>query len=214
MEKTYSRTIRIPVHYSITKSKLNKLNKITSRLTYAVKLFSDKIKETNKLSRKELSEYEKEIQKTTKLNSAYVQQAKDKAVWMWKSYNKLHKKWEYKLKRAANEKYCSKLLKREPSEPFSKSNNKISARLDYRTISIITDLNLKGKPVKQIKKQTDLTNLWASLSTLKKHNKIMIPLNPAEYHLNKLNQSSKITDAELTRKNNKLYLNITCSYKV
>ena len=70
MLKEFSRTIKIPVHYSITKSKLNKLNKITSKLTYAVKLFSDKIKETNKLSRKELSEYEKEIQKTTKLNSA------------------------------------------------------------------------------------------------------------------------------------------------
>src|SRR3990167_3496128 len=139
MQKEFSRTIRIPVHYNITKSKLNKLNKITSRLTYAVKLFSDKIKETNKLSRKELSEYENEIQKTTGLNSAYVQQAKDKAVWMWKSYNELHRKWEYKLKRAANEKYYNKLLKREPSEPFSinffkKSlikKSKIPVRLDY-----------------------------------------------------------------------------------
>jgi putative transposase len=126
LEKTFSRTIKIPVHYSITKSKVNKLNKIASKLTYAVKLFSDKIKETNKINRKELSIYEKEIQKTTGLNSAYVQQAKDKAIWMWKSYNKLHKKWEYKLKRTSNEKYYNKLLKREPSEPFFKSNNKIS----------------------------------------------------------------------------------------
>ncbi|MBI2671372.1 transposase, partial [Candidatus Woesearchaeota archaeon] len=70
MLKEFSRTIRIPVHYKITKSKINKLNKITAKLTYAIKLFSDKIKETNQISRKELSRYEKEIQKTTKLSSA------------------------------------------------------------------------------------------------------------------------------------------------
>lgn len=214
-KKEYVRTIKIPVHYETTKSKLNKLDKITARLTYCTKLFSDIIKETELLSRKELGKYEKEIRKITKLNSAYIQQCKDKAIWMWKSYNKQYKKWKYKLERSKNNpKIYNKILKRQPSEPFSKSNNKTPVRLDYRTINLKSNLNLKGSLVRSLNKETQISELWINLTTLKKHNKLMIPLNPADYHINKLKEANKISDCELIKKNNKWYAYITCQYNV
>ncbi len=214
-KKEYVRTIRIPIHYETTKSKLDKLDKITSRLTYCTKLFSDKIKETKSITRKELVNYEKETQKITKLNSAYVQQCKDKAIWMWRSYDKQHKKWKYKLERAKNNlRYYNKLLKREPSEPFSKSNNKVPVRLDYRTINLKSNLELNGRLANNLKEENKLSELWVNLTSLKKNNKLMIPLNPADYHLNKLKQADKISDCELIKKNNKWHVYVICQYNV
>ena len=222
----FTRTIKIPVYYETTKSKLNKLDKITAKLTYCTRLFSNIIKETKLLNRIELVKYENEIKIRTKLNSAYIQQCKDKAIWMWKSYNKQHKKWQYKLNKANNQKYYNKLLKREPSKPFeksfngkhntkpfSKSNNKIPVRLDYRTISLKSNLKLKGNLASNLK-NNKLSDLWINLTSLKKHDKIMIPLNPADYHLNKLKQANKISDCELIKKNNKWFIYVTCQYQI
>ncbi|MDP3919034.1 MAG: hypothetical protein Q8Q35_04000, partial [Nanoarchaeota archaeon] len=86
-------------------------------------------------------------------------------------------------------------MKREPS--FPKINNKISVRLDYRTLKI---------------KQSDLilSPLWFDISSLRKYNRIMIPLNPSNYHLLRLKQGI-IIDCELIKKD-KYYLHITCEY--
>ncbi|MCK4670571.1 MAG: hypothetical protein KAT43_05190 [Nanoarchaeota archaeon] len=129
--KSYRRTIKVPVHYGITKIKTAKLNKLTARLTYCTQLFSDIISQTRYITRTKLAFYEKEIAKKTKLNAAYIQQCKDKAIWMWKSYKKEYVHWEFKLKKAKKgTKWHSKLLKRKPSEPFSNSINKIPICLD------------------------------------------------------------------------------------
>ncbi|MAG78187.1 hypothetical protein CL616_02355 [archaeon] len=185
------RTIKIPIHYNLTKSKLSKLDKLTARLSYGVQLFLEIIKREEIYTRTTLTPFENEITKRTKLSSAYIQQCKDKAIWMYKSYKKQHKKWENKCKYAKG-KYKLKLLKRKPSFP---QTDKIPVRLDYRTAQI-----------KQIKK--NLTSLWLNLSTLKKYNKILIPLNPSNYHISRL---GKIIDCELVKKD-KYYLHVTCEY--
>jgi putative transposase len=187
----YKRTIKISIHYNLTKSKLSKLDKITARLSCGVQLFLDIIKKEDKTTRIQLTQFEKQVTQKTKLSSAYIQQCKDKAIWMYKSYKKLHKKWLTKCSYTKG-KYLQKLLKREPSFP---KINKIPVRLDYRTAEI-----------KEIKK--NLTNLWLNLSTLKRGKRILIPLNPSNYHLNQL---GKIIDCELVKKD-KYYLHITCEY--
>ncbi|MCK4669846.1 MAG: transposase [Nanoarchaeota archaeon] len=211
----YKRTIKVPVHYGVTTLKTAKLNKLTAKLTYCTKLFSDIIKQMGYVSRTKLAPYEKEIAKKTKLSTGYIQQCKDKAIWMWKSYKKEHSRWEFKLKRAKKgTKWHSKLLKRAPSEPFSKSINKIPVRLDSRTVSLKTNLELKGKMVKALKEDLDISSLWLHVSTLKKRDKMMIPLNPAEYHLQVLKDAIKISDCELIKRNHKWYVHFSCEYQV
>jgi putative transposase len=211
----YKRTIKIPIHYLTTIEKINKLNKLTARFTYAVRLFSDIISKTKKDTRKDLVKYEKQIAKKTKLSSGYIQQCKDKAIWNWKSYKKEHSSWERKLKASKQgTKWHNKLKKREPKKPFSNSRNRIPIRLDYRTISIKTNIQLNGNLIKQLKEETNITNSWANISTIEKRNKIMIPLNPAKYHIKKLQSASNISDAEIIKKKNKYYVYITCSYNI
>jgi len=188
----YKRTVKIPIHYNLTKSKLSKLDKLTARLTYGVQLFLEVIKKEEVCTRTQLVPFEKQIAQKTKLSSAFIQQSKDQAIWMYKGYRKLHQKWENKCK-YAKDKYLQKLLKREPS--FPQQSKKAVVRLDYRTASI-KKLNLS------------MSNLWLNLSTLKKRSRILIPLNPSQYHLNQL---GKIIDCELVRKD-KYYLHVTCEY--
>jgi putative transposase len=189
----YKRTIKIPIHYNLTKSKLSKLDKLTARLSYGVQLFLETIKKEELYTRTTLTPFENQVRNKTKLSSAFVQQCKDKAIWMYKSYKKQYQKWQNKCKYTKG-KYKLKLLKREPSFPTTKQSR---VRLDYRTATIKKlDLNL--------------SKLWLNISTLKKHNKILIPLNPAIYHLNSL---GRIIDCELVKRD-KYYLHITCEYHI
>jgi len=189
----YKRTLKIPIHYSLTNSKLSKLNKLNARLNYAIQLFLDIIKKKNAYTRNQLVSFEKEISQKTKLSSGYIQQCKDQAIWMYKSYKSLYNKWENKLKYAKG-KYKEKLLKREPSFPQVK---KSPIRLDSRTAEI-KEINL------------DLTKQWLNISTLKKRKRILIPLNPSTYHLQKLSKG-RIIDCQLIKKD-KYYLHVTCEY--
>ena len=52
MKITYQKTIKIPIHYGTTKEKLDKLNKLTARITYVIRLISELITEDTKLDRK------------------------------------------------------------------------------------------------------------------------------------------------------------------
>jgi len=211
----YTRTVKVPIHYDITTSKQSKLNKLTARLSYATKLFSTAIEKNQQFTRTALTPYERSISETTKLSSAYIQQCKDKSIWLWKSYNQQHKLWERKLSNAKKDtKWYKKLKKREPSRPFAKSNNKIPVRLDYRTATLKTNIPLKGLMVKPLKEEVSLSPLWLYISTLKKYDRIMLPLNPSNYHLSNLSKAIRIIDCEVVKKSKKWYVHFTCEYEV
>ncbi|MCG2718835.1 MAG: hypothetical protein L6408_08395, partial [Nanoarchaeota archaeon] len=118
----YKKTMRVPIHFGTNKEKISKLNKVIARLTYAVRLWGELIGDNDIWYRKELQrlEYQHYVREVTGLSSGYVQQAGNKALWMWKQYRTVYKNWERKLKRAKKgSKWYNKLLKREPSKPYS-----------------------------------------------------------------------------------------------
>jgi len=175
------KTIKIPVSNKITKEKLEKLDRLTARLTYGVQLFKNKIIENNITTVKEAEKFRKEIQQVTGLPSAYAQACRDKALWMYKSYKKLHKDWEREIKKLekaienCKNKHKSKKLehklyrlrKREPSLPTI--SHKIPVMFDYRVGSI--EFSHSAKEFK----------LWCRISTLEKGKKIDIPLHSYSY---------------------------------
>ena len=132
------KTIKIPVSNKITKEKLEKLDRLTARLTYGCQLFLNKIAENDITTAKEVEKFRKEIQQLTGLQSAFAQACRDKALWMYRSYKKLYRDWEKEIKKlekaienCKNKHKCKKLehklyrlRKREPSLPTI--NNKIS----------------------------------------------------------------------------------------
>ncbi|MBU4501627.1 MAG: transposase [Nanoarchaeota archaeon] len=202
----YKKTVKVPVHFGTNKEKISKLNKITARLTYAVRLWNELIGDNDIWYRKELQrlEYQHYVQEVTKLSSGYVQQAGNKALWMWKQYRTTYKNWECKLKRAKKgSKWYNKLLKREPSKPFQSKKSllkKIPVRLDYRTGNIKkTELKLSGYVM--------------NISTLKKRDNLTILLNPSQYH-KRLLEEGKICDFEIIKEGNKYYAYIVCQFEV
>jgi len=199
------RTLKIPVHYATTNKKLSYLEKITARLTYAVRLWCERISELGLKSRSDCSPYEHEIQRITGLSAGFVQQARDKALWMWAQYREAHKKWEYELSRAKlGTKWYKKLLKREPAEPCTSPRSKlkkIPTRFDSRT-GIIEESHLKISP------------LVARISTLKKGEKITILLNPSGWHLDKLRSATELRGFELVKRGKKYFVHVLCKYFV
>lgn len=208
------KSLKIPVHYETTKSKLDRLNKLTARITFAIGLISSLITDNTPLGRKTLRELVKtsDIVEKTSLSAGFIDQCIDKVLWSWKSYKKLHRVWEKKIARI-EEKLASltedvddqkkkpklearlkKFLKSEPSQPTFQE--KTSCRLDYRTGKI------------QWSKKSKRTPLWLHISTLKKKETMDIPLNPSQYHLNQL-KDSKISDFEIIKKNKKYYAYVT-----
>ena len=211
------KTIRIPVHYDTTKTKIDILDNLTARLTYCMRLISkvveDLVKDNEKndndihnlddiLKLKVIEEIVKntDIIDKTGLSSGFIQQCINKVIWMWGSYKELHKEWEGKLERAKerlagarDDKERKKdekwLEKLIKREPGKPTlENKTSCRFDYRTG------NIKQSKVK-------LTQLWISISTLEKGKTIDIPLNPSQYHLNQL-KDVNINDFEIIKGGN------------
>ena len=198
------KTIRIPVSNKITKEKLEKLDRLTARLTYGVQLFLNKIIENDITTAKEAEKFRKEIQQLTGLQSAFAQACRDKALWMYKSYKKLYKDWKkeikklekaiencknknkHKCKRKKLERKLYRLRKREPSLPAV--NNKTPVMFDYRTGSI--EFSHTAKEFK----------LWCRISTLEKGKKINLPLHSypyAEKHLKNKNKNWKIKSFQI-----------------
>ena len=180
------KTIKVPISDRITKEKLEKLNKLTARLTYGVQLFLDRIIKNDVTTVKEAEKFRKEIESITGLPSAFAQACRDKALWIYKSYKQQHKEWRkavYKLEKAIEK--CKdkrelrklqhklyRLKKREPSLPTV--NHKIPVMFDYRIGSI--EFSYSAKEFK----------LWMRISTLEKGKRIVIPLHSyayAEKHL-------------------------------
>lgn len=196
----YRKTIKIPVHYGATKKKLDKLNKLTARITYAIRLISALITEDMELNRKTLRELvsNSDVVEKTGLSAGFIDQCIDKVLWSWKSYKRVHKKWEKQVASAAkrdNQKWLAKLLKREPSK-LSFENRKVPCRIDYRTGRI------------QWSRESKLTQLWLHISTLKKNKTMDIPLNPSHYHLMQLKDAG-INDFEIVKKGSKYYAHIS-----
>ena len=203
------KTIKIPVHYDTTKSKISIMDNLTARMTYCIRLISDLITEDIKLNRKTIRELVKNsnVVETTGLSAGYVDQCVDKVIWSWKSHKRLHNQWEYRVGKSEervasakddnvkekSEKSLKKLLKREPSTPTF--HNKTSCRLDIRTGKVEPG---KGK----------LSPLWVHISTLIKGKTIDIPLNPSHYHLNQL-RNTEIKSFEIIKRNNKYYIHVT-----
>jgi putative transposase len=209
------KSLKVPIHYNTTKIKLDKLNKLTSRITYCIRLISGLItKETTiTIDRPIIRKLVKdnEIAAKTGLSAGFIDQCIDKVIWAWNSYKRLHREWEKKLKRAQErvqsardekekgkgEKSLQKLLKREPKKPLFQE--KISCRLDYRTGKVEWG---KGK----------FSPLWIHISTLEKGRTIDVPLNPSQYHLNQLklkNGDIDIDDFEIIKFNKKYYVHIS-----
>lgn len=203
-----TRTVKIPIHHKTTNRKHSYLDRITARLTHAVRIWSQLIEEYNLYSAKDCVRFEKEIRYRTGLSSAFVQQARDKALWMWKQHRRSHDKWKRMLsKTKKNTNWYIKLKKREPSKPYTSKNSKlkkIPTMFDYRTGAIEkTDL--------------ELTDWVIKISTLKKYEKIIILLNPSNHHKQKLERANKICSFEIVKHPErvcKYMIHITCQYRV
>jgi len=203
-----TKTVRVPVHYALTKRKLGMLDRLMARFTYCVWLFSQLIDE-RKIA-VDACDYGNEafeeedtvrIHERTKLSSAFIQQCQNQALWMWRSYHVQHMEWERRL-RCAKGKWREKLLKREPQKPFHNGlTRKVPIRIDIRT------------GVVEVSKRMKLTPYVIRLSTLKKHTRITIPLNPADYHL-RLLAKSRTVDFQLVKRNRWYYAHVCVKYSM
>jgi putative transposase len=140
------KSIKIPIHYDTTKAKLDKLENLTARITYCIRLISGLITEDIKIDRPSIRRLIKDnkIAPKTGLSAGFIDQCIDKVMWSWKSYRKLHKEWEQRINTAEErlqsardqkekekrKKSLQKLLKKEPSKPTF--HNKTPCRIDYR----------------------------------------------------------------------------------
>ena len=199
------KTVRVPVHYALTKRKLSMLDRLMARHTYAVRVFSKLIEQSHMNVDAKYGKFRRQdiesIKRLTKLNIAYVQQCRDQALWMWRSYHAQRQEWERDLKYARG-RWREKLLKREPKKPFSKgSRGKVPIRIDVRT------------GVVQASKRMKLTPYLIHLSTLEKHHRITVPLNPAKYHIELL-RNGGIVDFQLVKRNRWHYAHICARYEV
>lgn len=191
------KTIKIPISDKITKEKLEKLDRLTARLTYGVQLFLERIIANDIITVKEAERFRKEVETITGLPSAFAQACRDKALWMYKSYKKLHKEWqkevaklERKIERCKDkhkkrelERKLYRLKKREPSLPTI--NNKIPVMFDCCVGSI--EFSHSAKEFK----------LLMRISTLEKGKRVNIPLHSYAYHLKEWKVKSIVWRSEL-----------------
>jgi len=203
----YVRTLKIPIHYLTTKRKLSILDRLTARLTYAVRLFCEEVGKTGEIprSRKDVRQFSNYVKEKTGLSSAFIQQAEDMALWMWRSYKEQHREWKFMLKKAKKgTKWYKKLLKRELSPPCTSKRSKlrkIPTWFDYRTGEIQ-------------KASIKLTEWVAHISTLKRGETIDVLLNPSEWHKEMLEKAEEIKSFQIVKQNGKYYVHVVCVYRV
>ncbi len=195
------------MHYLTTERKLSILDRLTARLTYAVRLFSAEIGKSGQIprTRRDVRRYSRVVREKTGLSSGFIQQAEDKALWMWRSYDELHREWRKMLYRAKQgTRWHGKLLKREPSKPCSSIHSKLKktpTRFDVRTGEVqIASLALTGCVV--------------HISTLKKGETMDVLLNPSEWHEKMLEKAEKIRSFEIVSNNGRYFVHVLCEYRV
>ena len=183
---TVCKTLVLPVDNRITRTKVKFLDKLTTRLTYGVQLFLENIIAENITSAKEAEKYRKDIEHITGLSSGFAQNCRDKALWMFQSYQQLYRDWQRDINRFEKSiATCKKRLakkntvkdrkrlrklqhklyrwkKRQPSPPTIRG--KVPVMFDYRVGDIAFSRTSKEFP------------LWARISTLKKGEKLHLPL--------------------------------------
>ncbi len=199
------KTIRIPVHYAITKRKLSILDSLTARTTYGVWLWSTLFKEHNlKGSYADRHAFYAQVKLDAKLGTM-AQCCFDTAAWMWWSYREAHKAWRREIAIAGRDgdgKWLRKLLRREPQEPFTKGmQGKIPIWFDSRFGAI--------EPVKRMK----LCRYVARVSTLRRGFKLTIPLNPAQYHRDLLEKGT-VKSFQLVKSNGKYFVHVKMEFQV
>jgi putative transposase len=208
------KTIRIPVYYDVTKNKMDKLIRLTERITYGIRLIGELVSDVyadtfkngddndidNVLKLKTIEGLVKDsdMEEKTGLNSNFIQQCINKVIFSYKSHRKLHKEWEGKVERTEKRlesarddkereksyKWLEKLRKREPSKPDFRK--KTSCRFTHN-IGTVEQAKDKGK-----------FSLWIHISTLEKYKMIDIPLNPSSYHINEL-KNVVVNDFEIIK---------------
>ena len=174
------KTIKIPISDKTIKEKLEKLNRLTARNTFAFQLFLNKIIENDVTTVREAEKFRKGIESILGLSS-FAQACRDKDFWMCKSYKRQHEEWkkitklEKAVKRCKDERMCRlkhklyRMKKRGPSLPTV--NNKVPVMFDYR-ISLIEFYQARE------------FKLWFRISTLEKRIAILLHSYPyAERHL-------------------------------
>jgi len=199
------RTVKVPVHYGITKRKLSILNSLTARTTYGVWVWSKRFKEHKlKDSYRDRDRFYEQVKKDTKLG-AVTQCCFDTAAWMWSSYHELHKAWCRNVaivRRKGDEKWLHKLLRREPQEPFANGmHGKVPIWFDSRFGAIE-----KSKRIK-------LCPYVARVSTLRRGVKLTIPLNPAKHHLDLLERGA-LKSFQLVKRHGKYYVHVKVEFQV
>lgn len=188
---TVCKTLVLPVDDRITRKKVKFLDRLTARLTYGVQLFLEKIISENITNVKEAEKHRKDVEHITSLSSGFVQACRDKALWIFKSYREIHRDWQLDITRleksiatckkritkkstSRDRKRLRKLQhklyrwkKREPSP--STIRGKVPVLFDYRVGDIALSHTSKEFP------------LWARISTIKKGEKLHLPLHIYQY---------------------------------
>jgi len=92
------KTVKIPVHYGITRRKLSVLDSLTARTTYGVWIWSRLFKEhALKGTYADRRLFHARVKEQAKLSGAMAQCCFDTAAWMWKSYREAHETWRRSL---------------------------------------------------------------------------------------------------------------------
>src|SRR3989337_4453818 len=81
------KSIKIPVHYDTTGTKLNILDRLTARMTYCIRLISELIIEETKIDRPAIRKLVNDnvIASKTGLSAGFIDQCIDKVIWSWRS---------------------------------------------------------------------------------------------------------------------------------
>jgi transposase len=199
------KTVRIPVHHALTKRKLSILDSVTARTTYGVWLWSKLFKEHKlKGSYADRRRFYEQVKRDAKLGTM-TQCCFDTAAWIWWSYREAHKAWRRNVAIARREgewKWLRKLLRREPQEPFTNGmQHKVPIWFDNRFGTIERSKRLKLCPY------------VARVSTLRRGEKLTIPLNPAQYHLELL-ESSTTKSFQLVKRDGKYFVHVKMEFHV
>jgi transposase len=142
-----------------------------------------------------------EIRRETRLQSGYVQQCRDQALWMWRSHYAQKTEWMGRLRRSRGI-WREKLLEREPKPPFYQDTKKRThPRIDTRTGRIESSRKAK------------LSSYVLRLTTLKRKEVVIIPLNTAEHHITEL-RKGRIVDFQLLKKHNWFYAHVCVKYGI
>jgi transposase len=199
------KTVRIPVHYAITKRKLSILDALTARTTYGVWSWSGLFKEHGlKGSYADRRRFYQKVKMDAKLGTM-TQCCFDTAAWMWCSYHEAHRTWRREVAIARQKddtEWLWKLLRRKPQEPFTNGmQSKVPIWFDSRFGSIERTRRMK------------LCNYVTRVSTLRKGVKLTVPLNPARYHLNLL-EGGTMKSFQLVKRNGKYYVHVKMEFQV